>query len=152
MTAPAYTIRCVTRRDASPKPGMSQEWVEWQVKEGRRVLHRADSLQAAARWAADHIDTRPAGGERDRVTRCVDLILLDAAEVDEGFADGRDEPNIAPGPNRSRAYWHGWHNGRPYDLPGPHPQVALVRECRAVLGDDFLTILAGRRAPRSAAR
>jgi hypothetical protein len=139
---PGYTIRLVQRRSASPKPGMSQEWDEWQVRQGRRVVARTDTLAQAAEAAAA-IDTRPAGGERDPVTRCIDVLRLDHEEVMEGHRDAHVEPDVPPGPNRSRTYWHGWRNVRP-ESTGPSPGVPLVRDCRAVLGEDFLTILGGR--------
>lgn len=145
-----YTIRLVRRHQASPPAGLRQEWFEWQVRQGQKVLHRAEWLDGAARFALT-IDPRPAGGERDVVTRCIDLILMDEAEIDEGFTDGLRNPEMEPGPNRSRAYWHGWHNARAKAGPDPSPGVPLVRDCRAVLGDDFLTILAQRRPTRKSA-
>ena len=146
MTSPGYTIRLAVRRQASPKPGMAQEWSEWQVRQGRRVVARTDTLAQAAEAAAK-IDARPAGGERDVVTRCIDVLRLDSAEVEDGAMDAIvAEDGIEPGPNRSRAYWSGWHANRPWNRPEPHPRVALVKDCRAVLGDDFLTILGRHRA------
>jgi len=37
------------------------------------------------------------------------LSLLDDAEIEEGYHDGRE--NFPCGENRSRSYWHGWRNG-----------------------------------------
>ena len=32
----------VERRTASPKPGMAQEWLEFQLRQGRRIISRHD--------------------------------------------------------------------------------------------------------------
>ena len=137
---PHYRIRRVSRSTASPRPSLSQEWEEWQVQVGRKVHSRHDTLRQAAEAAAA-LDTRPAGGDRDRVTRCVDLLLLDQAEVTEGARDGLADRDMAPGPNRTRSYWHGWHTAQPWTRPEPHPDVVLVQELRAVLGEDFMAVL-----------
>jgi hypothetical protein len=47
---------------------------------------------------------------RTPVESVADLATLDADEVIEGYLDGRE--NGPCGDNRSRAYWHGWRNGR----------------------------------------
>lgn len=136
MTLPGYTIRA--------------DGPIWRLR-SPQVSSSHPSLPAAAH-AAQAIDTRPGGGERDMVLRCVDLILLDREEVNEGYMDGLRDREMQPGPNRSRAYWHGWHQAQPFNEPRPHPQVALVEDMRAVLGDDFLSIIAefgiGRGEPR----
>ena len=45
------------------------------------------------------------------VTTLVDLDALNDDEILHGYRDGRkNDPE--PGGNRSRAYWHGWRNGR----------------------------------------
>lgn len=45
------------------------------------------------------------------VLTLADLDTLDAAQIVEGYRAGRDgDPE--PGNNRSRAFWHGWRNGR----------------------------------------
>lgn len=49
--------------------------------------------------------------ERVPVETVEELEMLDEAEMLDGFIDGfRGEPE--PGDNRSKAYWHGWRNGR----------------------------------------
>lgn len=45
-------IRLRHRVQASPKPGLRQSWYEYQVVQGRRIIHRADMLHQAERWAA----------------------------------------------------------------------------------------------------
>ena len=43
----------------------------------------------------------------DRVGTLADLDLLDSDEIVRGYLDWRaGDPE--PGPNRGRAYWHGW--------------------------------------------
>jgi hypothetical protein len=58
-----------------------------------------------------------------------DLHSLDHAEVLEGYMSAeRGDPE--PGPNRGRAYWHGWRN-RMIDmgaLPPDDASRALVRD------------------------
>lgn len=58
-----------------------------------------------------------------------DLDTLDTADVIEGYmAAERGDPE--PGPNRGRAYWHGWRN-RMIDmgeLPVDDASRQLVRE------------------------
>jgi hypothetical protein len=45
------------------------------------------------------------------VTTLAELQSLDDREVVEGYWDGvNNEPE--PRGNRSKSYWHGWHNGR----------------------------------------
>jgi hypothetical protein len=45
------------------------------------------------------------------VRTIADFRTLDESDVMEGYLDGfHDGP--APGSDRSRAYWHGWRNGR----------------------------------------
>jgi hypothetical protein len=48
-----YKIRKRTRVDSSPPAGMSQEWVEYQVLDGRRVIARCGSQEAAKKAVAD---------------------------------------------------------------------------------------------------
>ena len=43
------------------------------------------------------------------VRTLADLASLDAAEIVEGYTSAeRGDPE--PGPNRGRAFWHGWRN------------------------------------------
>ena len=50
-------------------------------------------------------------GERTPVTTVAELDALDMTEMLEGYNDGLvGEPE--PGQNRSKSYWHGYHNGR----------------------------------------
>lgn len=72
------------------------------------------------------------------VTTAAELATLDPAEVREGYADGLDgEPE--PGGNRSKAYWHGFRNGR-NDRLGVSDAAgrALVRDVRASGGYERL--------------
>lgn len=46
------TIRLRDRVQASPKPGLRQSWSEYQVVQGRKIIHRADLRYQAERWAA----------------------------------------------------------------------------------------------------
>lgn len=49
--------------------------------------------------------------ERKPVVTLEELDSLDEKEIIEGYFDGRSgDPE--PGGNRSKAYWHGWRNGR----------------------------------------
>lgn len=42
-----YKIRRRERIDSSPSSGLSQEWVEYQVLDGRKVIARCGSQEAA---------------------------------------------------------------------------------------------------------
>jgi len=57
-------------------------------------------------------------GLRVPVERLCDLARLDGGDIAEGYLDGNKPDAWEPGNNRSRAYWHGWRNGR-IDL---HPE------------------------------
>jgi len=46
------TIRKRTRFQASPPAGLSQDWTEWQVMNGRKVLFRGGTRAEAEAWAA----------------------------------------------------------------------------------------------------
>lgn len=65
-------------------------------------------------------------GERTPVTTVAELDTLDDDEILEGYLDGfSGEPE--PGDNRSKAYWHGWRNGR---VDGHHeadPDAAMTK-------------------------
>lgn len=49
--------------------------------------------------------------DRKPVVTVAELDSLDPAEILEGYWDGKDGLS-EPGNNRSKAYWHGWRNGR----------------------------------------
>ena len=68
------------------------------------------------------------GGEREPVRTYRDLAGLDEGEIGEGYRDGRE--GLPCGGNRTRAYWHGWRNGRTdAGLEQPdEAQRALVRD------------------------
>lgn len=63
------------------------------------------------------------------VSTKADLDTLDQADILEGYMSAeRGDPE--PGPNRGRAYWHGWRN-RMIDmhvLPVDDAAMQLVRE------------------------
>ena len=64
------------------------------------------------------------------VTELADLDRLDEDEIVAGYRDARpDDPE--PGPNRSRAYWHGWRNRmREFGhLPPSSAAAELARKC-----------------------
>lgn len=48
-----YKIRKRDRIHSSPPAGMSQEWTEWQVVDGRKIIARCSSLEAAEEKAAE---------------------------------------------------------------------------------------------------
>lgn len=48
---------------------------------------------------------------REPVITAEELATLDDGEILEGYWDGLDG-DAEPGDNRSKAYWHGWRNGR----------------------------------------
>lgn len=48
---------------------------------------------------------------RTPVTTVEELNAMDSAEIVEGYGDGFSG-DAEPGDNRSKAYWHGWRNGR----------------------------------------
>lgn len=66
------------------------------------------------------------------VRTAADLASLDQADVYEGYVSAeRGDPE--PGPNRGRAFWHGWRN-RMIDmgiLPVDDASIQLVREVLA---------------------
>lgn len=69
--------------------------------------------------------------DRTPVTTVAELEALDGDEILEGYRDGLNgEPE--PGGNRSKAYWHGWRNGRS-DRTGSvdAASMALARDCVA---------------------
>ena len=49
--------------------------------------------------------------ERMPVPTAEELRAMDSGEIVEGYYDGLDGDD-EPGDNRSKAYWHGWRNGR----------------------------------------
>lgn len=49
----------VERRAASPKPGLAQKWLEFQVRQGRRILSRHDR-RTDARNAAEALASESA--------------------------------------------------------------------------------------------
>ncbi|MFP5512561.1 MAG: hypothetical protein ACLGJC_05730 [Alphaproteobacteria bacterium] len=51
-------------------------------------------------------------GVKVPVETLCDLARLDGAEIADGYLDGLKPDAFEPGTNRSRAYWHGWRNGR----------------------------------------
>ena len=63
------------------------------------------------------------------IRTAAELDLLDDAEVQEGYWDGRsNEPE--PGDNRSLSYWHGWRNGMfdGYHMKGDDASAALAHD------------------------
>lgn len=67
--------------------------------------------------------------ERAPVRTVADLDALPSGEVVEGYLDGFHGEE-EPGGNRSRAYWHGWRNGRVDGgfAKGDDAQAALAHE------------------------
>lgn len=65
--------------------------------------------------------------ERAPVTTAEELATFDPEEMVEGYRDGF-AGDKEPGDNRSKAYWHGWRNGRTDrgDAPVDAAQIALV--------------------------
>ncbi|HEY0205268.1 MAG TPA: hypothetical protein VGC15_14085 [Acetobacteraceae bacterium] len=49
--------------------------------------------------------------ERNPVRTVTELEGMDSDDIVEGYQAGR-QGDPEPGDNRSRAYWHGWRNGR----------------------------------------
>lgn len=49
--------------------------------------------------------------DREPVTTAAELAEMDSDEILDGYRDGL-EGDAEPGDNRSKAYWHGWRNGR----------------------------------------
>lgn len=45
-----YKIKEKERFLSSPKEGMSQSWIEYQVWEGRRIVSRQDTYEQAEKW------------------------------------------------------------------------------------------------------
>ncbi len=75
------------------------------------------------------------------VTTIHDLFLLDDAEIEAGYWAGR-RGDPEPGNQSSRAYWHGWRNGR-VDAGKRKPDKGQVRlRCvllsNAIAGSQFL--------------
>lgn len=69
--------------------------------------------------------------ERTPVTTVAELDTLDDTEIVEGYHDGRaGEPE--PGDNRSKAYWHGWRNGRVDGGHEANPDGAMMELIRDV--------------------
>lgn len=69
--------------------------------------------------------------DRGPVVSAEELETLDSAEVLEGYQDGLAGDD-EPGDNRSKAYWHGWRNGRADRTGKPDAsQIALVRDLKA---------------------
>jgi hypothetical protein len=69
---------------------------------------------------------------REPVTTAAEVATLDESDLREGYLDGRaGDPE--PGDNRSKAYWHGWRNGRS-DREGVSDaaQIALIKDMRRV--------------------
>ncbi|MFL5251556.1 MAG: hypothetical protein ACJ8AI_01440 [Rhodopila sp.] len=65
------------------------------------------------------------------VRTIAELRELDEGDILEGYLDGfHGGPEPEPGPDRSRAYWYGWRNGRTdAGLAKPDSaQQALARE------------------------
>lgn len=63
------------------------------------------------------------------VSTLADLDSLDEGEIVAGYLDWRaGDPE--PGPNRGRAYWHGWMNAARDHRERPHTEAdgRLVRE------------------------
>lgn len=53
VTYRGHTIKPQLRVNGSPKPGLDQEWTEYQIREpsaGRKILHRASSWKEARNW------------------------------------------------------------------------------------------------------
>jgi hypothetical protein len=49
----SYTVRRRERIQASPKYGLRQRWIEWQVVAGRKVVARFDLERQARAWIAE---------------------------------------------------------------------------------------------------
>jgi hypothetical protein len=65
---------------------------------------------------------------RKPITTMAELSTLDSDEITEGYIDAIN--GFPCGDNRSRAYWHGWSNGR-VDIgkaAKTQEQAALARE------------------------
>ncbi len=65
----------------------------------------------------------------EAVTTMEDLLTLDEGDIVAGYREfRRGDPE--PGPNRGRAYWHGWKNAsRDHHCEPPTPEAAqLARE------------------------
>lgn len=68
------------------------------------------------------------------VTTIDDFRLLDDGELMEGYLDGVSAMP-APGSDRSRAYWHGWRNGRvDAGLAQPDAAQMLLADAFSALG------------------
>jgi len=64
---------------------------------------------------------------RTPVTTIEELNAMDNAEIVEGYGDGFSG-DAEPGDNRSKAYWHGWRNGRNDRAGVSEPdQIVLAR-------------------------
>lgn len=76
------------------------------------------------------------------VETVADLLTLDKADILEGYlAAERGDPE--PGPNRGRAYWHGWRN-RMMDLGELQHDDASRRLVGEVVNSGLLRELTGR--------
>jgi hypothetical protein len=65
--------------------------------------------------------------EYSPITTAEDLQALDEAEIIEGYNAGyKNQP--APGPEMSRAYHHGWHNGM---VDGKHATITHEQQMLA---------------------
>ena len=79
-----------------------------------------------------------------------DLLTLDADEITAGFRDGyRDPDQPEPGPNRGRAYWHGWRSAMidKRRLPRDEASAQLAHEIAP--GGRFDEEVFGRRKDRA---
>lgn len=66
----------------------------------------------------------------DPVRTVADLEALDGADIEDGYRSAR-RGDPEPGPNRGRAFWHGWRN-RMIDmgeLPPDTASMELANEC-----------------------
>lgn len=72
------------------------------------------------------------------VTELADLLALDEDEMKEGYLSAR-RGDPKPGPNRGRAFWHGWRC-RMMDHGEIKPDAAHMR-----MIDEYLTYLRNKR-------
>lgn len=74
--------------------------------------------------------------DRTPVTTAAELSALEDADADilEGYRDAlaSEADDLPPGGNRSKAYWHGWRNGRTDRgfAPVDEAQHLLIRDIR----------------------
>lgn len=94
--------------------------VSGDVEAGRRIIFRArQSIALKARAATNFAP----------VCTKADLLSLDPDEIFAGYTEYRPgDPE--PGPNRGRAYWHGWRNAAidHHELPMDDAAAQLARE------------------------